>query len=272
MNPGATTLREASMRLPVKHLNWFLGATWVIQPFSIRTEWLGKTAAAFPPVSTVPFSMRSDIVKGIAWSPGLVLQRGQFSGSARAHGDGARKALLSAERTPNAERGIKGWNLLPVQSDGLVGAARAIAAMLAEFRHDLRQFLGGREGHEIGDRIGQSRANEFFDRLEAPFFHQEAQSGMELIYNAEAVFHHNGTELDGLRSQGQEVGSGLVVHRTAVARHRDARARYLGQRKVADGQDAFTGHAYHHAFFPAPVIRDRSAAFRLQNRTHSSKF
>src|ERR1035437_6823463 len=61
MKPGATTLREASMRLPTKRLNWFFGAIRVIQPFSMRTEWLGKTAAAFPAVSTVPFSTSSDI-------------------------------------------------------------------------------------------------------------------------------------------------------------------------------------------------------------------
>src|ERR1035437_423746 len=123
MNPGATTLREASMRLPANRLNRLLGAMLVIQPFSIRMEWPVRTAGVLPAVSTVPFSMSSDIVTGVEWLPGLVLERGQFPGCARAHGDSTDKALLRAERTSNAERGIKGWNLLPVQDDGLVRAA-----------------------------------------------------------------------------------------------------------------------------------------------------
>src|ERR1035437_2984417 len=97
MKPGVTTLRVASMRLPAKRLNRFLGAMLAIQPFSMRAEWPVRTAAAFPPVSTVPFSMRSDIVSGVERLPGLVLEGGQFPRSARAHRDGAGKALLRAE-------------------------------------------------------------------------------------------------------------------------------------------------------------------------------
>src|ERR1017187_2760918 len=105
MKPGATTLREASIRLPPNRLNWFFGAIRAIQPFSIRTEWLGNTAGVFPAVSTVPFSMSSDMARYIVTKlQGLVLQGGQFTGAARAHGDGASKTLLRAQRTPDAER------------------------------------------------------------------------------------------------------------------------------------------------------------------------
>jgi len=54
--------------------------------------------------------MSSDIagylVTADARLQGLVLQSGQFAGGARAHGDGAGKALLRAERTADAKRGI----------------------------------------------------------------------------------------------------------------------------------------------------------------------
>ena len=67
----------------------------------------------------------------------LMQQRGQFPVRSRTHGDGPGKALLSTKRASNAQRGIEDRDLLSVQHDGLVWAARAVAAMLAQFRNHL---------------------------------------------------------------------------------------------------------------------------------------
>ena len=103
--------------------------------------------------------------------------------------------------------------------------------------------------------LGSAEPISSLHRLEAALLHQEAQAGMKLIHDAQAVFHHDGAELDGLGAEGQEVGGGLVIHRAAIAGHGDARAGDLGQRQVADRQHAFAGHADDDAFLPAAVLR-----------------
>jgi hypothetical protein len=52
------------MRLPRKFLIAFFGATFATKPFSMRTEWPGRTLEVFPRVNTVPFSMSNEL--GIA--------------------------------------------------------------------------------------------------------------------------------------------------------------------------------------------------------------
>lgn len=100
----------------------------------------------------------------------------------------------------------------------------------------------------------QRRADQFFDGLESPVLHEKTEPGVQFIHDAQPVFHHDGAKLHRLGAQGQEVGRRLVVHRAAIAGHRDAHARHFRQRQVADRQHPFAGHADHHPLFPTPVL------------------
>src|ERR1035437_5617418 len=144
MKPGKTTLAVALMRLPRKFLIAFLGATFATRPFSIRTEWPGKTLEVFPRVSTVPFSMSSELGMGSAF-----VQRGEFLRRSVAHGDCTGKTFLRAERATDAVTWIKHWHATAVQHDCLIRTARAVAAMLAESGDDLREFLRRRQRAEV---------------------------------------------------------------------------------------------------------------------------
>src|ERR1017187_1801959 len=136
MKPGRTTLPVALTRLPRKFLIACFGATFATRPFSIRTEWPGRTLEVFPKVSTVPFSMSRELGMRSTF-----VQRGQFLRRAVAHRNCAGKTFLRAERATHALTRIKRWDAATVQDDGLIRTARAVAAMLAKCSDDLRQFL-----------------------------------------------------------------------------------------------------------------------------------
>src|ERR1039458_7420299 len=245
MKPGRTTLPVASMRLPWKFLIAFFGATFATRPFSIRTEWPGRTWEVLPKVSTVPFSMSSEVGMGSAF-----FQRGQFLQRAVAHGDCAGKTFLRTERAADAMARVKRRHAATVQFDGLIRTARAVAAMLAERGEDLREFLCRRQRAKVGDWIGQRRADEFLHRAEAALFHQIAEARMKFAHVAEAILHHGGAELDGLSAESEEVRGVLVGHRAAIAGDGDAGAGNLREREIADRQHAFAGHTDDDAFFP----------------------
>jgi hypothetical protein len=61
---GGTTLRVASMRPPANRVIAALGATLVIRPFSIKTEWLCRSPGALSAHRTVPFSRSNEFDTG----------------------------------------------------------------------------------------------------------------------------------------------------------------------------------------------------------------
>ena len=176
---GHDDLARGVERSPLYPANSAPGATLVMKPSSMRTEWPAPDRGRPPVERRVPFSMRRAGVHGRPFSPRRT-RRPRPATAARI-ASAPEKHFWAQSEHPTQSAASNSRQPPAVERHGLVGAAGAVAAVRAEgagHAPGSASSAGSDAKSAIGS--GQGRAHELVHRPQAALLQEVAQARVEL--------------------------------------------------------------------------------------------